>query len=584
MKLFIFIFTGCLFAKNAFSNSPFSLSETTPKFFIADASNDSSVRRENPRIRLNNRNTETTTEASSNVSAGSSSRRENRRTRQNSKIADPVASFYENCKGEDLSSLTNKTEGSFCVTCSVRRIFGFEQIREVAVPVQIQAFKEKLKKRVLGQIESKIFQTQILKACIKKDRNWFDRKKVEWSLMKHVCQKKTSQLKDSISDNWSKMRIHLALSKPSLREDRIIPDTSAWFDSTPSHIVSQFNRLPRLNNKEKARAKRIYVDHLLKTDLESPESRNFKQKLREGSHNYDYLSLNSEDRFHLKKQVENLRESSKNNYTRIMSDLPILGYIESESPNKRELATGLSKIEDQLREFLEKAKEDPEDMGLLLSFRPLVEEILAEDKNFCLVAEGARRKENKRESTKNWMLLGAGILAAVPCFMAGPVSAGVCLTAGVGLGVVGHNQASQATEESLGRVLTGKDFETIAGLEEKAREEFLAKLFLPLSAWGTTAVPARATLNAVSQTGRRIRGASSASTANNTKASQSVDDFLKTEEPRLLKDYDSILGSRTNEEKTLILSTIAKLEQKGLNKNTISEKLKTAIGKCNARR
>lgn len=44
----------------------------------------------------------------------------------------------------------------------------------------------------------------------------------------------------------------------------------------------------------------------------------------------------------------------------------------------------------------------------------------------------------------------------------------------------------------------------MAGLSEKAREEFLAKLFLPLAAWGTTAVPARAASAAVTRT---VKGA-----------------------------------------------------------------------------
>ena len=60
-----------------------------------------------------------------------------------------------------------------------------------------------------------------------------------------------------------------------------------------------------------------------------------------------------------------------------------------------------------------------------------------------------------------------------------------------------------ATVESLGRALTGKQFETLAGVSEKEREEILAKLGVPLGAFGTTAVPARAASGAIA---RAIKG------------------------------------------------------------------------------
>ncbi|MCZ0932397.1 MAG: hypothetical protein OXJ52_04500 [Oligoflexia bacterium] len=45
----------------------------------------------------------------------------------------------------------------------------------------------------------------------------------------------------------------------------------------------------------------------------------------------------------------------------------------------------------------------------------------------------------------------------------------------------------------------------MAGLDEKEREEFLAKLFLPLGAWGTTAVPARTASTTVTKVVKKLK-------------------------------------------------------------------------------
>ena len=159
-----------------------------------------------------------------------------------------------------------------------------------------------------------------------------------------------------------------------------------------------------------------------------------------------------------------------------------------------------SEMEGKLKDFLEEAKDPEADMGLLLSFTPLVEEILKEDQGYCLVAEEARIQAKKDESFNNWLMMGVGALAAIPCFISGPIGASVCLAGGMGIGIWGYEESRVAREESLGRALTGSQFETISGLSDRERELFLAKLFLPLGAWGTTAVPARAASKMISKT------------------------------------------------------------------------------------
>ena len=51
----------------------------------------------------------------------------------------------------------------------------------------------------------------------------------------------------------------------------------------------------------------------------------------------------------------------------------------------------------------------------------------------------------------------------------------------------GYKTAKGASKEALERFLTGKDFETLASLEEKDREAFWELMLLPLAAWGTVA-------------------------------------------------------------------------------------------------
>ena len=168
---------------------------------------------------------------------------------------------------------------------------------------------------MIGQIESKIFQIKILKACITKNRNWFNEKKVDWPIMKEVCKKKNKKLKNAIHKNWSKMRINLALSSPTLKEDRILPDRATWFDSTPSHRVSGFNKMNPLSKKEKKQAEEIYIKTLSEIPLEKFSSLEFRKRLKESSALYATLSpgefLTSRDKQNLRSSERKLRKKAK---------------------------------------------------------------------------------------------------------------------------------------------------------------------------------------------------------------------------------------------------------------------------------
>ena len=108
--------------------------------------------------------------------------------------------------------------------------------------------------------------------------------------MKKTCDKKNQELKKSVKQNWPQMRVDLALSRPALREDRILPDQSTWFDSTPSHTVSQFDKLPALSLKEKTTAEKRYIDSLSQISLENMSPSEFRKRLKEKKPLYANLS------------------------------------------------------------------------------------------------------------------------------------------------------------------------------------------------------------------------------------------------------------------------------------------------------
>ena len=375
--------------------------------------------------------------------------------------------------------------------------YGFEEVKEAASAAQTKVFREKLQKRVIGQIESKVFQTEMLRACVTGNRNYFSQKKVDWPLMKETCKKHTKKLKSAIKTRWSEMRTNLVLSQ--VNADQIVTGNPNL--SFPlSHTVSDFSPIPKLTKKEKKTVRTRWANSLSEADLDKVTSSDFKSKFLEGQPLKD---LSTKDQGRLRRATWDMQKKAKDSYFEIMSEMPVLGFLKKGNPNKKELGEALLKKEEKLREFLKKAKDPEADMGLLLSLKPLVEELLRENSDYCLVAEEARIQAENDKNLENWGMLGLGVLAAVPCFITGPVGATACLTAGMALGFAGYKHAQVGKEEALGRVLTGKEFETFAGLSEKEKEEFLAKIFLPLGAWGTTTVPARAASGAIT---RAVKG------------------------------------------------------------------------------
>ena len=397
-----------------------------------------------------------------------------------------------------------KTEGSFCTFCDIEKLLwenrSFRQlwsaVEETKPTLKQAAFKEELQARVIGQTESKLFQIQRSKACAfpLKNKAWLTKvyKDTSWPEIQKNCKKITQKLKSEVKESWPEMRVYLSLTSAPIREDRILPDRATWMDSTPTHFMSLFSDLPKLTEKEKAKAEKLYVEALAETPLDLLDPSEFKKRL-EGS-GYLHLPLSGDkyltqaDEFRLKKVVRDLREQSRDRYFEIIGQKFLLGYLESGTPSNRELVQAYSKMEQDLTNFLEEEIKAPKgNMGLLLSYESLVEGVLEDDKGegvssqYCLVAEKARVKAEKEVEMKKDIKTKLGYASMVPCFFSGGTAFTFCLASASLLSALDVKDAHVAAKYSLNRALTGRQFEKISKLKAAQKELWLAKMFFPIT-------------------------------------------------------------------------------------------------------
>ena len=433
---------------------------------------------------------------------------------------------YEGCQDmpeqpffmDDLNSSETETEATVGCGFHCQRFFSpFGLFKEATHSVLEMDFKKQLKERVLFQIDKKIVEIRLIKACVTEDKDYLIRLYKDtssWPEVEKACQKKRDRLKNFIQKLWPDMAVHLSLVSPAALEDRILSEPSGWLDASPSHKISGLSQMPKLSPSELKRAKETYIETLTKAYKENykfstysfsqygrvasgPESdsrfkssftpEELRRHLKEGkSLHTGRKRLSLEDRTLLKGAIRDLQEKSKQNYFKIINEMPLLGYLDSGTPNNDQLAKAFSKIEENLREFSEKIK-TKEDMDLLLSFEPVVEELLKvsqlddEDNSpYCLIAERARLKSEQAKETKEKLLIGAMITMLAPCFMGGGISISICIAGEALLGGWDIRQASLEADYSFSRVLTGKEFEEISKLEEKQKELKMAQWMLPL--------------------------------------------------------------------------------------------------------
>ena len=242
-----------------------------------------------------------------------------------------------------------------------------------------------------------------------------------------------------------------------------------------------------------AKAQNIYKNTLLEISLEKLSSDEFKKRLEQGKplQSSKGVILTNKDQGNLREALLDLRQESKENYSRAVSEMPLLAFLNKGNPGDTELETAFSKLENRFKKVLEEIKDPKTNTALLLAHESLVEELLGEDKSFCLVAELARQKVEKSEARKDNALLAGGLLSAVPCFVTGTLLSPACLASGAAFGALSVRVAGRKANQSMDRFLTGKDYETLASLEEQDKAMWMETALFPLAFLGTTARPVK---------------------------------------------------------------------------------------------
>ena len=314
-------------------------------------------------------------------------------------------------------------------------------------------FQKRLRKRVYRLVEGRMLQFQNLRHCFEEEAP------------SPICQQKVEETLSRLPSLWREMRAHLVFSRP-LQLNR----------PTLSHRLTGLASMPGLSPEEQKNIVDKWIVETWKKKWGHKLSRSFP---------YHHVRL-SQSLFD-----QNLRKESELRYYAILGSMPLLGYIKSESPSHQEIIDGLNNIEDYLQNFLTEVN-DPSQPELILSFKPLVEELLMEHPEYCPDAEDLAEEVEQSEAIRSYVFLGAAVTLALPCFSSGPVGLSFCLAGGLGVGWYGHQHAQGKMILSRGRALTGPEYEKMDQLNQREKELFWEKVFLPLAFWGTTAVPLKA--------------------------------------------------------------------------------------------
>ena len=436
-------------------------------------------------------------------------------------------------------------------------------------------FKKKLQQRVIGQIQTKLARTKALRLCVMgKENQLFQRGATPETVEKFDCPKRKKALADSINSRWSDMRINLALT--SINADQIV--TGKPYLSHPlSHEVSDFGSISRLNREEQKQVKQKWAEHLSQTPLSNISSEKFYSHFMEGNGKFLGKSLNSSDIKHLKQTTESLRAESRDRYRKIIEDMPLLAYLKTGDPdNKKDMQQAFSQVEKNLNQLLEKVQEEDVDKALLLSFEPLVEELIAESEGgLCLIAERAKKEAQRDQDQKSVKLFAGVILSILPCFMGGGVGTALCLGAGVGVGALSYTKAQSALDESLGKALTGRDFEKISDLLQKDQALFWERALLPTAIRSTVLGTVKLGQKVLSKTPRR-------GTKEELKTIDRPADKLLAmkKQKQLALKYKGLIEKSPHEEQNVILRFINQWEQKGVSSKNISYRVNSALRQC----
>ncbi|MFA6237937.1 MAG: hypothetical protein WC635_11455 [Bacteriovorax sp.] len=452
---------------------------------------------------------------------------------------DNIQSSFKACQDKNIL-LTAK--GNHLGLCAQGSSDSFSSLSNILNIATVMSFQKKIKDAVHTKIEFKIFETEMFEACANNDVGWFISKKMDWKSAKTVCDHQLGQIRNSIRTRFPEMRKQLALSSAPLRHSSLLNEQSGWFKTNIGHgMFSDFSKLKPLNSAENALVKKEFINDIASRALASYEKNkngirvsslgtpitNIGDILTEGKKsspnksNHDILTefMSNTKRSYsfssMRWHQDDIQKSHKNEYFKIMNQMPLMGYIDdvdpsnADSPTDKQLAFALKKTKDKLKKYLGKLKANDKNgkdikWAEYAQFTPDIEKILEGNPEFCGSAETLLKVKSKEERYELYEDLAIAGVAAVPCFFGGPITGTICIGAGLGVGAKGVASALVAKDKAESRNLTdflGEDgMADFQAMNEKEREIVIQSVLLPMGAFGKTSIKGRMTTNAILKT------------------------------------------------------------------------------------
>ena len=434
-------------------------------------------------------------------------------------------SSFKSCQEKNIALSSNGNHFGDCNQGSSESFSALAKIMKVGFVLE---FQKKIKDAVHTKIEFKIFETEMLEACANNDINWFASKNIDLNKKKSVCDKQLGQIRDSIRERFPEMRKHLALSASSLRETSLLNDQAGWFKNKISHgLFSNFSSLKPLSSAENEQVRKEFLKEMTSKILAGAPNTNVADLLRlekknspQKSNNeilFNFLN-NPKNSYSIKNTrplQDDIQKSHLEDYYKLMNQMPLMGYISDVnvanplSPSDKQLAEALKGTKEKLKNYLGKMKENDKrgkdtKWAEYAQFTPDIERILQKNPEYCGSAETLLKVKSIEERTELYEDLAMAGVAAVPCFIGGPITGSICISAGLAVGTKGVTSTMAAKENIESRNLTdflGEDGSAnFQAMSEKEREIIFQSILLPTGLFGQVGISGKTTVNAVVKT------------------------------------------------------------------------------------
>jgi hypothetical protein len=452
-------------------------------------------------------------------------------------LGDPfiaAESSFKSCKNKPL--LNKNCNKDFSASFS-----GTSNILDLEKAEKILNFQKKVKDMVHTKIELKLFEIEMFEACANDDTNWFREKNIKRD-MTAICSQQIEQIRSSIRERFPLMRRHLALSAVSHFDEALSNDQSGWYKNNITHgLFRDFSTLKPLGKAETHQVRQDFLDEISLKILSAEEKK--KGFVTTSSFNFSVKNVSDiltkgrkaspakSDReiliefmsdknnsYHFrntKSMEEDLHKAHKDEYYKILNQLPLIGYIDDvdiqdpHSPSNKNIATALSKTKEKLSTYFSKLKETDQNGNEInwdeySPFTQDIEKVLKKNPEFCEAAETLLKENTRQKSSEIHEELAIATLAAVPCFFGGPVTAAICIGGGLGLGAENLSTAlatnTNAEVKNFTDFLGEDQYADFQSLEQINKDVVTQTVLLPLAVFGTLGTEGRAVGKVVGKT------------------------------------------------------------------------------------